>query len=155
MYHDPYDDDSEGQDDQISGIANEDKTEHDDAVKQNEGESLEPKRSLEEFQIMARDRQRTRTKELGQLIRAKGFLWLADTHDLMTTFSHAGNLVTLAPRGHWTALESKAYCGTKEEKLKLCKDWVAPWGDRRQELVFIGQNLNYQVIQPCWMSVCF
>ena len=65
----------------------------------------------------------------------------------MTTFSHAGNLVTMAPGGVWTALESKAYRGTKEEKSKLCKDWMAPWGDRRQELVFIGQNLNHQSIQ--------
>ena len=147
VYYDPYDDDSEEQGDQAPGIANGDRTEHDDAVKQDEGESPKPKRSIEELQKMAYDRQRTRTKELGQLIRAKGFLWLADTHDLMTTFSHAGNLVTMAPGGVWTALELKAYRGTKEEKSKLCKDWVAPWGDRRQELVFIGQNLNHESIQ--------
>ena len=53
----------------------------------------------------------------------------------------------MAPGGLWTALESKAYRGTQEEKSKLCKDWVSPWGDRQQELVFIGQNLNQKVIQ--------
>ncbi len=147
VYYDPHDDDSEGQDDQVSGISNGDKTEHNDAVKQDEWKSPEPKRPSEELQKMAYDRQRARIEKLGQLIRAKGFLWLADTHDLMTTFSHAGNFVTMAPDGIWTALESKAYRGTKEEKSKLCKDWVAPWGDRRQELVFIGQNLNHKVIQ--------
>ncbi len=147
VYYDPYDDDSEGQNDQLSDITNGKMTEHDEAVKQEEGTSLQSKRSPEAFQAMARDRQTTRTKELGQLIRAKGFLWLADTHDLMTTFSHAGNLVTLTAGGPWKALELKAYRGTKEEKSKLCKDWVTPWGDRRQDLVFIGQNLNHQVIQ--------
>ena len=147
VYYDPYDDDSEGQGDQSSGIADGDKMGPDDAKGKHEGKKPESMRSPEEFQRMASDRQQTRTKELGQLIRAKGFLWLADTHDLMTTFSHAGNLVTMAPGGLWTALESKAYGGTKEEKSKLCKDWVAPWGDRRQELVFIGQNLNHKVIQ--------
>ncbi len=147
VYHDPYDDGSVGRGDQDSETTNSGTTEPDDAVEQREAKSPEPKRSLEEFQKMASDRQQTRTKELGQLLRAKGFLWLADTHDLMTTFSHAGNLVTMAPRGLWTALESKAYRGTKEEKSKLCKDWVAPWGDRRQELVFIGQDLNHTVIQ--------
>ena len=147
VYYDPYDDDLEEQGDQASDIADGDKTEHHEAMKQDEGERPKPKRSPEELQRMAYDRQRARTEELGQLIRAKGFLWLADTHDLMTTFSHAGNLVTMTPGGVWTALESKAYRGTKEEKSKLCKDWVAPWGDRRQELVFIGQNLNHQSIQ--------
>ncbi len=147
VYYDPYDNDSEGQNDQGSDIANDDKTEHDEAAKQDEGKRPEPTRSPEEFQGMAADRQRVRDKDLGQLIRAKGFLWLADTHDLMTTFSHAGNLVTMSPGGLWAALESKAYRGTKEEQAKLCKDWVAPWGDRRQDLVFIGQNLNHQVIQ--------
>jgi len=147
VYYDPYDDDLEKQGDQASGNTNGDTMEHDDAAKQGEGERPKPKRFPEELQKMAYDRQRSRTEELGQLIRAKGFLWLADTHDLMTTFSHAGNLVTMTPGGVWTALETKAYRGTKEEKSKLCKDWVAPWGDRRQELVFIGQNLNHQSIQ--------
>ena len=147
VYYDPYDNDSEGQSDQGSDIATDDKTEHDDTAKQDEGKSPEPTRSPEEFQRMAADRQRVRDKDLGQMIRAKGFLWLADTHDLMTTFSHAGNLVTMSPGGLWAALESKAYRGTKEEQAKLRKDWVAPWGDRRQDLVFIGQNLNHQTVQ--------
>ncbi len=147
VYYDAYDDDSEELEDQASGNANGDEMEHNDDAKQMEGESLKSKRSLEELQEMAYDRQKTRTEGLGQLIRAKGFLWLADTHDLMTTFSHAGNLVTMTPGGVWTALESKSYRGTKEEQSSLCKDWVAPWGDRRQELVFIGKNLNHQSIQ--------
>ena len=147
VYYDPAEEDWKEQDGQAPGTANGKEMEHDEAAKQSEGKRPKPKRPPDELQRIACDRQETRTKELGQLIRAKGFLWLADTHDLMTTFSHAGNLVTLTPGGLWTALESKAYRGTKEEKSKLCKDWVAPWGDRRQELVFIGQNLNHQAIQ--------
>ena len=147
VYYDPCDNDFEGQGDQVSEFDNSETTEHEDTVGQQEEKSPESKRSAKDFQRMASDRQKTRNQKLGQLIRAKGFLWLADTHDLMTTFSQAGNLVTMAPSGLWTALDSKAYRGTKEEKSKLCKDWVAPWGDRRQELVFIGQNLNHQVIQ--------
>ena len=147
VYYDPHDADLEGQDDQASEVANSNTTKQDDAGEQTEGKPSELKRSSEELKKMAYDRQRARIEELGQLTRAKGFLWLADTHDLMTTFSHAGNFVTMAPGGIWTALESKAYRGTKEQKSKLCKDWVAPWGDRRQELVFIGQNLNHKVIQ--------
>ena len=148
VFHDPCEDDSEGHDDEVSGSANGDETEYDDVMEQDEGKKLEPKPSPEELQRMACDRQEARTKEMGQLMRSKGFLWLAHMHDLRTTFSHAGNLVTLTLGGLWTALESKAYRGTKEEKSKLCKNWVAPWADRRQELlVFIGQNLNHKFIQ--------
>lgn len=103
--------------------------------------------SPEELQSLARERQSARKKALGQLVRSKGFLWFADGHDLKTTLNHAGNMVTMDARDHWTVLDSRAYLGTNEEKSKLCKDWLAPWGDRRQELVFIGQNLNYKSIQ--------
>ena len=37
--------------------------------------------------------------------------------------------------------------GDKEEKSKFRKDWAAPYGDRRQELVFIGQELKRKEIQ--------
>ena len=129
------DDDPGRQGNQESGIANDDE------------ETSEPKRTPEEFQRMALDREKIRTEQLGQVIRSKGFLWLADMHDLVGTFSHAGNLVVLDSHGPWATLESKAYRGTQEEKSKLRKDWVAPWGDRRQELVFIGQNLDHASIQ--------
>jgi G3E family GTPase len=111
-----------------------------------EGES-DPRPSPEEVQQMARDRREARVAELGQLLRTKGFVWLAHTHDLMMSFSHAGDLVTLGATGLWTALEPDAYGGTDEERARLRKDWMGSWKDRRQELVFIGQNLDHGVIQ--------
>ena len=103
--------------------------------------------SPEEIQRVALERERARQEALGQLIRAKGFLWLADFHDLMTSFSQAGNLVSLVAGRTWTALEPEAYLGSEEQQAKLRKDWVAPWGDRRQELVFIGQDLDHRALQ--------
>ena len=43
VYYDPYGDDSEGQGDQVSDIAGGDKTEHSEAVKQDEGGEIQPK----------------------------------------------------------------------------------------------------------------
>ena len=44
-------------------------------------------------------------------------------------------------------LDPKAYTGTEAERQKLRKDWVGPWGDRRQELVFIGRSLAPEKLQ--------
>ena len=121
-------------------------TQNDAALRPAEGEDSEPILSPEEVQALARERREARTTALGQLLRSKGFLWLAHTHDLMLTLSHAGDLVTLESPGVWTALEPNAYCGSEDERAKLSKDWDGPWKDRRQELVFIGQDLHHSVV---------
>jgi len=88
-----------------------------------------------------------RTETLGDLCRSKGFIWMASSHDLMGCFQQAGPTVTIESPGVWAVLERKAYEGTDEEKVQLRKDWVAPWGDRRQDLVFIGIKLDCEKIQ--------
>lgn len=106
-----------------------------------------PAPSTEELQELARERRELRNREFGHLLRAKGFIWLADTHDFMMTLNHAGDLASVVPSGFWTALASDAYSGSDELKARLRKHWKGPWKDRRQELVFIGQNLNHVKIQ--------
>jgi len=88
-----------------------------------------------------------RSEELGMLLRSKGCLWMANTHDLQGFVSQAANMVTLDSFGVWNALKSKAWSGTEEEKKELRQHWSQPWGDRRQELVFIGKDLNHTAIQ--------
>ena len=118
-----------------------------DGAAEEESEEMPAKLTREEVQALARHRRSTRTTELGQLLRSKGFLWLAHTHDLMMTLSQAGDLVTIETPGLWTALDRSAYEGTEEERARLQRDWNGPWKDRRQELVFIGQGLQQQVVQ--------
>ena len=50
----------------------------------------------------------------------------------------------------WNVLDKKAYSSKNDNQdqiAELRKDFQAPWGDRRQELVFIGQNLKHEYIQ--------
>lgn len=90
-----------------------------------------------------------RSKELGNILRSKGFVWMAHTHDYMVTLGQAGNILDLDIDDEWKVLDPKAYLGTKEEKAIARKDFDGPWGDRRQELVFIGHNMNHIAIQMC------
>merc|ERR1712039_529724 len=84
---------------------------------------------------------------MGTLFRSKGFIWKANMHELKVVWNHAGNLVKTPFGGLWTVMEAKAWEGTEKEKAELRKDWVEPWGDRRQDLVFIGKDLNHKAIQ--------
>jgi len=73
----------------------------------------------------------------GALLRSKGFFWLASRHDHAGTWSQAGaagRWLAAVPREHWP--EDAAI------RAEVLQDWAEPYGDRRQELVFIGQNVD-------------
>lgn len=132
-----------------------------DATKEAEKQNEEPtqnqarvRASTEEKEILLKARQEEavskqsiRSKEFGMLLRSKGFLWMANHHDLYGVVSQAANMVTLDAPGVWNALKPETWSGTEEEKKELRKHWEQPWGDRHQELVFIGQDLNHSAIQ--------
>jgi G3E family GTPase len=81
------------------------------------------------------------TEWLG-LLRSKGFFWLATRHDFVGAWSQAGGSAEYRPVGTWWAAAPKDQVPDDEESLRsIIEEWQEPYGDRRQELVFIGQNL--------------
>lgn len=73
------------------------------------------------------------------VIRAKGFFWLATRPDHVGELSQAGALVRSGKRGLWWSSISKSRWPDNPEWLESMKPYLHPvWGDRRQELVFIG-----------------
>eukprot|EP00122_Pirum_gemmata_P006199 Pgem_evm1s5661 len=103
---------------------------------------------VEERQALAAEKQKIRNDEFGVLCRSKGFVWMANTHDLMGCYGQAGNMVTIETPGPWACLDPRAYVNDDEKlRVEFRKDFEAPWGDRRQELVFIGIDLKHKAIQ--------
>ena len=47
---------------------------------------------LEELQKRAAEKQTLRVKTIGELLRSKGFLWIATSHSVMGGFQQAGNI---------------------------------------------------------------
>ena len=93
-------------------------------------------------------RKKTRTETIGSVLRMKGYLWLGNSHDLMGYISTAGNVSRIESPGRWACLKESSWRGTTpEQQKKIRENWVAPYGDRRQELVFIGQDLKHERIQ--------
>jgi G3E family GTPase len=85
--------------------------------------------------------ERILTGPLPGVLRAKGHLWVADRPDTAIGYSLAGRLATLAPTGRWWVATPRANWPKDAAALeRIRRSWAAPWGDRRQELVFIGDR---------------
>jgi len=100
------------------------------------------------------------------VLRSKGFCWMAPTkwgkaegdpwrHDTAMYWSHAGKHFGISVAGKWWAtLEAKQMKeffengGDQKEYERIqSEDFVSEkWGDRRQELVFIGVNIDQEKI---------
>lgn len=73
------------------------------------------------------------------VVRAKGFFWLATRPSHVGELSHAGALVRTQKRGLWWSAVPKEYWPDNPEWRQAMQGYFDPvWGDRRQELVFIG-----------------
>lgn len=87
----------------------------------------------------------TKPWSTGKLIRSKGYFWLASQPQMAGIWSQAGGIA----HHHWAGMFWKAVpedrWPTDEESRKFIQSkWVEPFGDMRQELVFIGQGLDEQ-----------
>ncbi|MBM3692974.1 MAG: GTP-binding protein [Actinobacteria bacterium] len=77
------------------------------------------------------------------VLRAKGFCWIATRPDVMALFSQAGGVVRLDPVGTWWAASpDDEWPEDPLERVEILAGWDGRFGDRRQEIVFIGQDLD-------------
>ena len=75
-------------------------------------------------------------------IRAKGHFWIATRPQWVAEFSLAGAVSSVRPLGGWWAsVPRDRWPEHPESVARTMQRWEDPWGDRRQELVFIGLGL--------------
>ena len=80
----------------------------------------------------------------GKLLRSKGFFWLASKHKDAGSWSQAGGLMRHGFAGRWWRFVPKDQWPQEEENTAgIMAHWTAATGDCRQELVFIGQNIDF------------
>ncbi|MFY1707238.1 zinc metallochaperone GTPase ZigA [Tritonibacter scottomollicae] len=81
------------------------------------------------------------------VIRAKGHFWIATRPDWVAEFSLAGALSSVAPLGTWWASVPKDRWPTHQQAQDYMRaHWQEPFGDRRQELVFIGAGIDWPAL---------
>ena len=88
------------------------------------------------------------TGDLPGVIRAKGHFWLATRPNWVAEYSLAGAVSSVSPLGGWWASVPKDRWPTHPDMLaEVAGKWSEPWGDRRQELVFIGADMDEAAIR--------
>ena len=91
-----------------------------------------------------------KTKFPSNIIRSKGLFWIASRSDQALVWSTAGGSVKTDPAGVWWAsmpfTERINYSAFVNNQQHIESDWEVDFGDRKIELVFIGQNLDVKSI---------
>lgn len=82
------------------------------------------------------------------IIRAKGLFWLASRPDDAINFSQAGGSTRIERAGVWWASmpfnERMSYASFMDNQVEIEERWSKQWGDRMNELVFIGQDIDQE-----------
>lgn len=86
--------------------------------------------------------------DLPGVIRAKGHFWIATRPDWVAEFSLAGALSSVTPLGTWWAAVPEERRPTHDSaRAYMAAHWQEPWGDRRQEIVFIGSGIDWPALK--------
>ena len=87
------------------------------------------------------------TEKFGKLIRSKGYFWLASRPQFAWQWSQAGGIARYGFAGmFWHATPRDSWPKDEDSLENIYKTWEEPFGDMRQELVFIGQRLDQKRI---------
>ena len=93
----------------------------------------------------------------GEILRSKGFFWIASRPEVMASWSQAGSTAQIEPMGRWyAAIPRDDWPDDAEAVADIRARWHERWGDRQQELVFIGIDLDRagveQALELCLLS---
>jgi G3E family GTPase len=81
-----------------------------------------------------------RASSFANVFRSKGFLWIATRPKNMGEWSQAGMMLTVSNGGNWFIdLPAEMWPQNEQIVREIKKDFEGVLGDKRQELVFIGQ----------------
>ena len=83
-----------------------------------------------------------------EVVRAKGFIWLATRNDISGLLSQAGPSLTIQGAGKWIATYPEAERKQiLDEEPELLNRWDDTYGDRMTEVVMIGIDMDQQQIE--------
>ncbi|MCA9915291.1 MAG: GTP-binding protein, partial [Anaerolineae bacterium] len=86
-------------------------------------------------------------EHMGSVLRSKGFFWIATRHDEGIRWSLAGSMARISPAGSWFAATPVRMRPKGPEIDEYLREyWEEPYGDRRQELVFIGIQMAKEAL---------
>ena len=83
----------------------------------------------------------------GRLLRSKGYFWQASKPEEAGSWSQAGGLMRHGYAGRWWRFVPREQWPADDDGLAtILAKWDESAGDCRQELVFIGQNIDFALL---------
>jgi len=80
------------------------------------------------------------------VVRSKGFFWIASRPEWVGEVSQAGAFTRHKAAGNWwAAIPRNRWPNDAAAMEKIRRKWDPKWGDRRQEIVFIGNTFMDEV----------
>ncbi|WP_449430504.1 zinc metallochaperone GTPase ZigA [Pseudomonas putida] len=80
----------------------------------------------------------------GRLLRSKGFFWLASKYREAGSWSQAGGMMRHGMAGRWWHfVPREQWPQDVDNTAAIHRYWQGEYGDCRQELVFIGQDIDF------------
>ena len=80
-------------------------------------------------------------------MRSKGYFWLATRPEFAGEWSQAGGMARYGFAGmFWKSVPKENWPTDEDYLASIEEQWEEPFGDMRQELVFIGQDLDKDAI---------
>ncbi len=82
------------------------------------------------------------------VLRSKGFFWVAASHRVAYEWAQAGGVSDVKPAGMWwAAIPRKHWTHPEGQRPDEKSSWHPQFGDRAQQLVFIGQQMDEAAIR--------
>lgn len=82
------------------------------------------------------------------VVRAKGIAWIATADDMAASISQAGPSIQFGPAGYWVAaLPDEQREDVFKNEPEVLGKWDSTWGDRMNEIVFIGIDMDRTQIE--------
>lgn len=112
-----------------------------DMDEENQDHELEEIPIVEVDQEVASERLQNKKRSVfSTVFRSKGFMWIATRPKMMGEWSQAGPMITISNFGFWySELDDSMWPEDEHERSSIQSKFVNDMGDKRQEIVFIGQ----------------
>ena len=97
-----------------------------------------------------KERSENMKRDYGVILRSKGYCWIAGRDTLMGGWAQSGRIIAINPMTPWyvnLSDEEEWHVEDEEARENIRNKFEGEHGDRRQEIVFIGTNLNSKAIR--------